>query len=87
MAFSPHREDALGLDSPHQRGEVFLSLIARHKSLEGSLFSLLSLCDCTPQFRNHRFILRNAKSFHLNESKDLEENVNINYLLMILLKG
>jgi len=36
MAFTPVIEESAGMDSPHhQHGEVLLSLLARHKSLEG----------------------------------------------------
>ena len=37
MAFTPVIEESVGMDSPHhhQHGEVLLSLLARHKSLEG----------------------------------------------------
>ncbi|KAK4028229.1 hypothetical protein OUZ56_017509 [Daphnia magna] len=35
MAFTPVIEESVGMDSPHhQHGEVLLSLLARHKSLE-----------------------------------------------------
>ena len=42
MAFTPVTEESVGMDSPHhQHGEVLLSLLARHKSLEGKQYGQL----------------------------------------------
>ena len=42
MAFTPVIEESVGMDSPHhQHGEVLLSLLARHKSLEGKQYGHL----------------------------------------------
>ena len=44
MAFTPVIEESVGMDSPHhQHGEVLLSLLARHKSLEGKKHRKLCL--------------------------------------------
>ncbi|KAI9563370.1 hypothetical protein GHT06_010831 [Daphnia sinensis] len=55
MAFTPVIEESVGMDSPHhQHGEVLLSLLARHKSLEATI----PRCAGCSGFILDRFILK-----------------------------